>query len=359
VRQRRQPSEIGRLAAPLARALDAVWQRMHWWVATMAVLYLLSGITIVRPDEVAVILRWGKLVGATGALQEHGPGPLFALPPPIDEVVRVPVKHISEVKVETLTSFHAPKGDTLDPLTQGYALTGDQNILQVNMIARYRIVSAGEWAFYGPKADEVLKTEVTSAMIRTLGEMPVDTVLADGRKELVATATQRAQAGLSAAHSGLELTSLELVVLAPPGPSLAKEFNAVTSAYIGAETQKKDAQTYAEKAIPQAQAETDTALQTARATASADMARARGDADAFLALDKEFRANPAVVRERLYRDGVERAIGGAANVRWIPPPSGGQYHGLRVTVAPAESGATPAAVPSPSPKATSAPRGGP
>ena len=53
---------------------------MHWWVATMAVLYALSGITIVRSDEVAVILRWGSLVGETPALQEHGPGLLFAYP---------------------------------------------------------------------------------------------------------------------------------------------------------------------------------------------------------------------------------------------------------------------------------------
>ncbi len=46
---------------------------MHWWVATMAVLYSLSGITIVSPDEVAVILRWGRLVGATPACKNTGP----------------------------------------------------------------------------------------------------------------------------------------------------------------------------------------------------------------------------------------------------------------------------------------------
>ena len=39
VRRRGPPSEIGRFAAPLARLLDGAWQRMHWWVATMAVLY--------------------------------------------------------------------------------------------------------------------------------------------------------------------------------------------------------------------------------------------------------------------------------------------------------------------------------
>ena len=68
----------------------------------MAVLYALSGISVIKSDEVAVVLRWGRLVGATPALQEHGPGLLFALPRPVDQVVRVQVKHVWEVPVSTL-----------------------------------------------------------------------------------------------------------------------------------------------------------------------------------------------------------------------------------------------------------------
>ncbi len=134
-------------------------------------------------------------------------------------------------------------------MTQGYALTGDQNIVHVNMVARYRVRDPAEWAFYGPKAEDVLRVEVTAAMVRSLGEMGVDRVLADGRRELVATATRRAQAGLDAAHSGLEISSLELTRLAPPA-ALASEFDAVQSAFIGAETAKKEAQAFAETAIP-------------------------------------------------------------------------------------------------------------
>lgn len=366
MRRLKAPSEIGRLASPIARLLDGAWQRMHWWVATMAILYALSGITIVRPDEVAVILRWGHLVGATPALQEHGSGLLFALPRPIDRVVRVQVKHVWELPVTTL----ADNGDeisfeelTLDPLTQGYALTSDQNIVHVDVVARYRIREPAEWAFYGPKADDVLRVEVTAAMVRSLGEMGVDRVLSDGRKALVDTAMRRAQAGLDAVHSGLELTSLELTRLFPP-LVLARDFDAVQSAYIGAETSKKEAQAYAESAIPMAQADTDAKLQAARASSAADLAAARGDAQAFLALDKEYRANPVVVRERLYRDSVERAISAAGSVRWVPPPFGGTYHGLHITLAPGNAGSnsrpnttsTPPVVP-PAPSAAPPSRG--
>jgi modulator of FtsH protease HflK len=323
------PSEIGRLAAPVFRLLDGAWQRMHWWVATMAVLYAFSGITVVKSDEVAVILRWGRLVGETSALQEHGPGLLFALPRPIDQVVRVQSKHIWEVEITTLAGI----GDsqTLDPVTEGYALTGDHNIVQLDMVARYRVREAAEWAFYGPNAEDVLRVEVTAGMMRSLGEMGVDRVLSDGRKDLIATASRRAQSGLDAAHSGLELSSLELTRLAPP-QNLAEDFNEVQSAFIAAETQKKDAQTFAEGVIPQAHAEADSAVQTARGAADASLAQAKGEGEAFLSLAREYRQNPVVVRERLYRDAVERAIRDAGNVRWVPPPIGGSYRGFRITL---------------------------
>jgi membrane protease subunit HflK len=344
------PSEIGQLAAPVARLLDGAWQRMQWWIATMAVLYALSGITVVKPDEVAVVLRWGRLVGNTPALQEHGPGLLFTFPRPIDRVVRVPVKRVGEVRVNTLASalqvgesIEEPISmSTLDPLTQGYALTGDQNIVHVEVVARYRVRDAAEWAFYGPSPEDVLRVEVTAAVVRSLGEMGVDRVLADGRKDLIATATHRAQAGLDASHSGLELASLELTRLAPP-LALATEFDAVQSAYIGAETRKKEAQAFAETIIPQANAQADTATQAARGAADSDLAVAKGDAQAFLVLEREYRANPAVVRERLYRDAVDRALG-VASVRWVPPPVNGKYNGFRITLAPPGAGFTSAAV---------------
>lgn len=341
------PSEIRRLVAPISRLIDGAWQRMHWWVIAMAVLYSLSGITIVKPDEVAVVLRWGRLVGATPALQEHGPGLLFAFPRPMDRVVRVQVKHVWEVPVTTLANVDQEEStETLDPLTQGYALTGDENVVHVDMIARYRVREPALYAFYGPKAEDVLRAEVSAAMVRSLGEMGVDRVLSDGRESLVATATRRAQEGLDASKSGLELTLLELTGLSPP-LALSADFDAVQSAYIGAQTQQNEARAFAQTAIPQAQADSDAAVQTAQGQAAAALAAAKGDAVAFLALDREYRANATVVRERLYRDAMEHAIGVAGSVRWVPPPVGNTYHGFRITLVPGVAGASPA-TPSPS-----------
>ena len=50
------------------------------------------------------------------------------------------------------------------------------------MVARYRVKDPAEWALYGPNTEDVLRVEVTAAMIRSLGEMGVDQVLSEGRK---------------------------------------------------------------------------------------------------------------------------------------------------------------------------------
>ena len=343
MRRQGPPSEIRRLATPIARVVDAAWQRMHWWIALMVMLYALSGITVVRSDEIAVVQRWGRLVGATPALQEHGPGLLFAFPRPIDRVIRVQARRIAEVTITALNDQAPSQGETgyyatLDPLMQGYALTGDQNVVHTQMVARYRIRDVAEWAFYGPPSDDVLRVEVSAAMVRSLGEMGVDRVLSDGRKDLIALAARRAQAGLDAAHAGIELTSLELTRLAPPAAA-AFEFEAVQSAYISADTKKKEAQAYAEMVIPQAQARANARVQAAEAETAANLAAANGDASAFAALEREYRANPAVVRERLYRDAIDRALN-VAKVRWIPPPTGGRYSGLRIILSSPAAGPT-------------------
>ncbi len=337
MRRRRDSSELGRLATPLSAAAGAAWQRMHWWIAAMAVLYAVSGITIVHPDEVAIVLRWGRLVGAGPGLREHGPGLLFALPRPIDEVVRVKIKRVEELRVDTLMTDKLT-GATLDPVQNGYALTGDQNIVHLAMTVHYRVRDPVAWEFYGPPSAAVLRAEVTAAMVQSVGEMGVDRVLANGRKALLAAATKRAQAGLDAAHSGLEIASLEVTALTPP-VMVQRDFDAVQGAVIDAETAKKKAEAYAQSAIPEAQAEATRSVAQAKSDAAAALAQANGAAAAFLALEKEYRANPAMVRERLYRDAVDQAISSAGSVRWIPPPAaGGHYHGLRITMAPQTAG---------------------
>ena len=386
MRRRAAPSEWARLVEAFLATIDAAWQRMHWWVLLMGVLYLISGISVVRSDEVAMVERWGKLLGSTPAEQVRGPGLLLAFPPPIDRVVRVSTQSVRAVVVSTLASdlgAQSPSqsaqepsrntmkkttgaksppptptytGETLDPVTVGYALTGDQNIVHLTMAARYRVRDPVEWAFRGPDSETILRVEVTAAMVRSLGEMGVDQVLAEGRKDLIGRATRRAQEGLDEAHSGLELVSLELITLSPPA-ALTAHFQSVHSADISAETQRQTAQAYAQQVVPEAQAKANQNIQAARAEAATALAQAEGAADIFLALQREYRNNPGVVRERLYRDSMEKAFGATALTRWVPPPVAGSEQ-LRLEIGPTGAVKSSGAQASPGAGGATGPSGG-
>lgn len=333
----RRPDTLGelyRLAEPALQLLDALWRRMHWWVAVLAVLYPVSGVTIVRPDEVALVSRWGRLVSPTPAARVHGPGLLLAWPRPLDRVTRVPVKRVFELQVDTLASSgYVPYVAGLDPLTQGYALTGDHNIVHVEMMVRYRIAEPAIWAFAGPRTERLLRAETTAAAVRTLGERGIDAILSGGRTETIEVITRRAQAGLDRAGAGIEIAAVELIRVAPPA-ALAVEFDAVQSAFIGAETLRKDALAHAEASLLAARAAADASLQAARAESSTTLATARGEAAAFVALAQEHRKSPRAVRERLYRETLSRTLVRAGSIRWVPPPSGPRYHGMRLTLGP-------------------------
>ena len=58
-----------------------------------------SGVRRVESGNVALVLRFGKLVGDTPEEQVHQPGLLFSFPYMIDEVVMVPTGNVIEQTV--------------------------------------------------------------------------------------------------------------------------------------------------------------------------------------------------------------------------------------------------------------------
>lgn len=317
---------------------DWVFRRLHWWLAGMAVLYLTSGVTVVQPDQVALVLRMGKLRGVNPAEQVHGPGLLLALPRPIDEVVRVPTEKIFELELNDLHwddgtgAYRSPSKPSIDPEREGYVLTADHNLLHARIVVRYRIADPIAYALYQPQASEILRAATVSSFVRTAGETPVDQALTEGRAELVNAVQDRAQARLDAVHAGIEITAVELTDLSPP-TQVRDEFNAVQSSYIDAETQIKAAVQYQERELPAARGDANREIRGAEGDAAQMLATARGDADAFVSLVTQMRGDAGVTRSRLYREGVEDILDDAGLVRFVPPPAGSRYSDFRITLA--------------------------
>ena len=331
--------ELGALLGPVGTA--AVWatERLHWWLLALLAVYVGSGVTVVNPDEVAVVYRFGALVGE-GASAVHPPGLLLALPRPIDRVQRIPAARVFETELRDLhytqsdskvNQYLITNRSTLDPERTGYVLTGDQNIVHIAMVARWQVGDPIAWVQEVEDPEALLRLAVLQAMVQTLGGISVDTVLSDGRQDLVDTVTRRAQTWLDDRSAGVSLVSLELLDLAPP-QQVQEAFREVQTAAIESETRLRSAREYQEVQIPKARSDRRRAVQTAEADALEGVQRARSEASAFEALVAEYRRDPVVVRERLYREGVEAVLESAGRVDFLPPPSGARYNGTRLTV---------------------------
>jgi modulator of FtsH protease HflK len=334
-------SELRRFSGPVLRSFELGLAYLRWGVLALAAAYLLSGLVVVRSDEVAVVLRFGALAGGTPATAVLHSGLHYTLPRPIDEVLRVKVEKVYELEIYDL-HFRRPGNDqpsrsrrkTIDPVQEGYALTGDHNVVQIDMVARYQISDPVAFALYQASPEPLLRDAIMAATVRTMGEVEVESVLSEGRSQFVIHVVQRAQERLDGGGSGLDLVSLEVTDLTPPRQVQA-EFEQVQNAFIDMETQVKEARKLREEEVPLAEASRDQALREAQGYAAELLGRARGDAGVWRELYAEYRKNPQVVRTRVYLESIEASLPNSGRLRWVPPPPNGVRYapeGFRLSI---------------------------
>jgi modulator of FtsH protease HflK len=313
---------------PIVLEAIASGLRSFRWVALgLFVFYCCSNITLVQPGEVALVLRLGRLEGATPAEQIKLPGLLLAFPFPIDRVIRVPVKEEGEVLVKELwkpLADSGPNSEIINPLVEGYCLTGDQNLLQARLVAKFRITDPVAFALTIDGPTILVHDAVMAATTETIAGWPVDDALRlrnERTQESLAPLVQRvAQIRLDAVNCGLTLTALEFKEIHPPRHVRA-EFEKVQSARVEKATKRREADGFASREVPKAEAERDRLSKEAIANGSSLKARATAEASVFLALQAEHRRNPHLVEERLYLETLEEVMGQIGKRYLLPPKS--------------------------------------
>ena len=323
-----RPARSSEPSVPGLAAFEGTLSYLRWGLPLLLVGYLLSGVIVVGSDEVAVVLRFGALSGGSAAAAQRAPGLHYTLPRPFDEVVPVKVKKVYELEITDLHSRGRDGSratDTINPAEEGYVLTGDQNIIQVDMVARYLISDPVAFVLHQAQAEQVLQSSVMAATVRTMGEVEVDAVLSEGRAQFIVQVIQRAQARLDRAGVGVDLVSIEVTDLTPP-QQVQRDFEQVQNAFIDMETRVTEARRVREREVPQAQAERDQELREAEAYATELLAQARGDVAIWSDLFAEYRQNPQVLRERLYLESIEVSLPSAERLRFVPPPPDGRRY---------------------------------
>jgi membrane protease subunit HflK len=338
-------------------ALAATIKLLRWLLAGLVAVYLCSGITRVAPNEDALVYRLGVL-----QRQVHPPGLCFALPPPIDRVVKVPTRTQHELFLnawapdEAATAAAAamappagggppqlppsllavlptantgfggtapPAGKGLHPVFDGYSLTGDANIVQARLTVRYRITDP--FAYAGsvqpaartPLIDAVLFDAAT----RTLAITKIDDALGSGLETFRTRVRDLAQQRIETLKLGIELVAFEVNAITPP-QATATAFADVTSAQVEARTTLEQARTYRAQIMPRAESDAFRTRQQAVADGRELTTRARGEATSFLALLQEHRASPELVQLRLRAETLEQVLPRVKTKTFVPGEGG-------------------------------------
>lgn len=333
----RRPGELRRMTQPVVDLIAKVIRLSHWPILALFLLYLFSGLTTVKTDEVAVVLRFGRLVGGPGIKAIREPGFLFAFPPPIDEVVRVNVKRVHEVEVfehgpglgrEDPPNTSRP-ADSIDPELDGYLLTGDRNVVHAEYVARYQVTDPVAYALMHADPHQLMRDVLMSATVSTVGEARVDDVLLIDRKDIDNRVMRRAQAELDEIGAGMLLVSIEFPEMGPPY-QVIPAFNAVISALIQTYEMEQEALQYKRVEKENGKAQAYTISNDALVYSERLVQRAAGEANAFRQLVEQYEQNPEIVAKRLYFETIEMVLAGVNKTHWMPPPAGDGYNGTRL-----------------------------
>lgn len=322
------------------QGLEAGLRMFRWVVLVILVLFLVSGFQKVEPGNIGLILRFGRLRGTSAAEQIRQPGLVLALPYPIDRLIQVPVKREGEVVVKEvwkeLTELAA--SNNIDPIMEGYCLTGDQNIVQTQIVVKYRITDPVRFQLWVAEPERLVHDAVLASLTQTVAGWKVNDVLrlqreqqgAPGSVESLAETVRRlAQQRLDRIDGGMTISALEFKEMHPPRHVVA-EFRDVQNARIEMETQKREAEGFVAGKVPAAQAESNRLVKAALAHENALKAKAAAELSVFSQLHAEYKKNPGLVASRILMETMEHMIGKVEQLRFVSPEA-------RVVISPTET----------------------
>lgn len=271
-----------------------------------------SGIRVVESGNVALILRFGQLVGQTQEEQVHQPGLLLAFPYIIDEVILVPTGSVME---QSITTYYT--NDATMMTSQGaYVITGDQNIATLSASVKYVIDDPVAYALNVNDISTVINACVSNALLTEAAETDVDDILTNGKDAYAANSLRRAQEKLTAASIGIRLTTLELTYVSMPY-EVREIYAAVNAATVDAATIIENAKNYRTTVIPKAQSTAAQTLTQANAEYSSAVAAANEALAEFWGVLEEYESNPQVVNMRLYTSKMTGIINSIGTIRVV------------------------------------------
>ena len=283
------------------------------------VLWGFSGFFRVEPDELGVVLRFGQYV------RDAKPGLNYHMPYPIESALTPKALRVNKIDVGMRLVEDMRRGSTMrDVPEESLMLTGDENIVDVDFSVFWLIKPAGvsDYLFNIQNPEGTVKAVAESAMREVIGRSQIQPILTGARQTIEVAVHDLMQRTLDHYGSGVQITQVQLQKVDPPS-QVIDAFRDVQAARIDAERAQNEAQTYANRVVPEARGRVAQITQAAEAYRQQTVAEATGQAVRFLKIYEQYKNAPDVTRQRMYLETMERLFGGTDKIIVDTNKSGG------------------------------------
>ena len=262
------------------------------------VLWLLTGIYIVGPDEVGVVRTFGEFTRVTQS------GLNWKFPAPIETANTPKVTEVKRIEI----GFRSMKNGQYRTVEKvSLMLTGDENIVDAEMIVQYKIKDPVDYLFkiVGP---ELTVRQAAEASLRTVvGRNKIDETLTTGKFTIQEETKLQLQSILDMYESGIHVVAVQLQDVSPPKEVIGA-FKDVASAKEDKNRMINQAEGYRNDVIPKARGEAEAMIRDAEGFRDSRVKRAEGDAAKFTTILKEYNKAKSITEKRLYLETMEKVL---------------------------------------------------
>lgn len=277
-------------------------------ILSVFVLWLASGVYLVKPDEQGVVLQFGQYHRSTA------PGLNYHFPYPFESVMTPRVTVINRVEIGSRTGMdERGRLQNNGNMDERLMLTGDENIVDINFEVQWQIRDAADYLFNVRDPEMTVKTMAESAMREVIGRTPIAVALAEGKLKIAEDTKKLIQQTLDGYKAGIDIVSVNLLATDPP-VQVIDAFRDVQTARADAETAQNQADAYKNDILPRARGEAQQLILDAEGYKQEVIARAQGEASRFSAIYNEYKDSKDVTQKRIYLETMEQIMQGMNKV---------------------------------------------
>ena len=330
-----RPVDAGSQA--LAEALRSSFAIVKFVMVLLVLVFLASGFFTVGPQERAIILRFGKPVGE-GEKALLGPGLHWSFPYPIDEHIEVSIaglQHVSSTvgwyavtPEQMLAGVEPPVGGTLNPIVDGYALTGDTNVIHTRATLTYRIKEPVQYVFSFVNASNAVQSALDNALLCAASGFKVDDILTRDIAGFQDAVRRRATQLVEKQNLGIIVD--QCVVQSAPPRQLKEAFANVLKAEVMRSKVLNEARSYENQVTNKAGADAESRINLAQSDRARLVSDMSAQAERFQEILPQYQRHPALFGQQRLTETLGRVWTNAQDKIFLAESPDGNRKELRL-----------------------------